>query len=108
MPRKKATDKPVETEAARLVKYAEVVGRTMTAVIQAAEIAVVEVEESIKKYGDLSDHALKEAAVDIALKLLDSWGVSVSGPLADEVVAVVEWAYQQMKQIKRADEAFRV
>jgi hypothetical protein len=86
-----------ETEAERLLKLMEAANNTAQMLVEAAEVAVVEVENSIKKYGDASDEELKASAVEIAAQLLRTWGIAVDQSLLRSLLALVEAAYQRMK-----------
>lgn len=95
-----------ETDAAKKLAYAQAATEVMHQVVKAAQIAVVEVEDALKKHGELSDEMLKEEAVDIVVKLLESWGVVVSPAFLQQIAAVVEWAYQEMKSMRRVEDAY--
>ena len=85
-----------ETEADRLIKVGQASMRLAQLVLEAAQIAVVEVEESLKD-GDMTPEELKQAAVAITAELLDSWGVVVNQAVLSSLFSVVEAAYQQLK-----------
>jgi len=85
-----------ETEADRLIKVGQASMRLAQLVLEAAQIAVVEVEESLKD-GDMTPEELKQAAVTITAELLDSWGVVVNQAVLSSLFSVVEAAYQQLK-----------
>ena len=92
-----------ETEADRLIKLGGVAMNTARMIIRAAEIAVVEVEESLKRDGQLSNEELKNAAVKIAAELLAQWGIAVDQKLLYALMATVEEAYQRMKAAGQPD-----
>jgi len=85
-----------ETESDRLMKVGQASVRLAQLVLEAAEIAVAEVEKSLKD-GDMTPEELKQAAVTIAAELLDSWGIVVNQSLLSSLFAVVEAAYQKLK-----------
>jgi hypothetical protein len=93
-----------ETEAERLIKLGQVSMHTAELIVQAADIAVVEVEEDLKKVGELSDEELKQEAVKVAVDLLANWGIHVDQGLIRTLFAVVESSYQNMK----ADQQFHI
>ena len=86
-----------ESEADRLLKLGEVAMNTARLIVRAAEIAVVQVEESLKKDGELTNQELKGAAIKIAAELLANWGISVDESLLRALAAAIEDAYQRMK-----------
>jgi len=86
-----------ETEAERLLKVGQSSMRVAEMIVQAAEIAVIEVEKSLKKTGEMSNQELKQAAVQITADLLTEWGIVVNRTLIESLFAVVEAAYQRMK-----------
>jgi hypothetical protein len=93
-----------ETEAERLIKLGQVSMHTAELIVQAADIAVVEVEEDLKKASELSDEELKQEAVKVAVDLLANWGIHVDQGLIRTLFAVVESSYQNMK----ADQQFHI
>ena len=86
-----------ESEADRLIKLGEVAMNTARLIVRAAEIAVVQVEECLKKDSELTNQELKEAAIKIAAELLANWGISVDESLLRALAAAIEDAYQRMK-----------
>ena len=95
-----------DSEAKQVLDQAQTVTELMNQILKAAQVAVVEVEEAIKKNQDLPDADLKDQACYIALQILESWGVTVSPELVDQIAAVVEWAYQEMKSMRRVEDAY--
>ena len=87
-----------ETEAARLLKLLDAATQTVDLIAQAAQVAVTEVENGLKKYGNASDEELKAEAIRIAAELLSQWGISVDQALLNSLVAMIEAAYQNMKR----------
>ena len=85
-----------ESEADRLIKVGQSSMRLAQLVLEAAQIAVVEVEESLKD-GEMAPEELKQAAVTIAAELLESWGIVVNQAVLSSLFSVVEAAYQQLK-----------
>jgi len=94
-----------ETEADRLIKVGQASMRLAQLVLEAAQIAVVEVEESLKD-GDMTPEELKQAAVTITAELLDSWGVVVNQAVLSSLFSVVEAAYQQLKAAAKGASTF--
>ncbi len=90
-------DRLGETEAERLMKIGQSSMRVAEMIVKAAEIAVVEVEKSLKESGTMSNEELKQAAVQITADLLTEWGLVVNRSLIESLFAVVEAAYQRMK-----------
>ena len=86
-----------ETESDRLLKVGQASMRVAQMILEAAEIAVLEVEESLKKSGGLTPEELKRSAVTITADLLSNWGMVVNQQLVESLFAVVESAYQKMK-----------
>ena len=87
-----------ETEADRLIKVGQSSMRLAQLVLEAAQIAVVEVEESLKD-GEMAPEELKQAAVTIAAELLESWGIVVNQAVISSLFSVVEAAYQRLKGV---------
>jgi hypothetical protein len=85
-----------ETEADRLIKVGQSSMRLAQLVLEAAQIAVVEVEESLKD-GEMAPEELKQAAVTIAAELLESWGIVINQAVISSLFSVVEAAYQRLK-----------
>ena len=89
-----------ETEADRLIKVGQSSMRLAQLVLEAAQIAVVEVEESLKD-GEMTPEELKQAAVTIAAELLESWGIVVNQAVVASLFSVVEAAYQRLKGVAK-------
>ena len=89
-----------ETEADRLIKVGQSSMRLAQLVLEAAQIAVVEVEESLKD-GEMAPEELKQAAVTIAAELLESWGIVVNQTVISSLFSVVEAAYQRLKGVAK-------
>jgi hypothetical protein len=90
-------DKFGETRSQQLINLGQAAMQTASLIVQAAEIAVVEVENDLKQNADLSNEELKEEAVHIAVDLLANWGIVVDEALVRVMFSVVESAYQRMK-----------
>ena len=87
-----------ETEADRIVKLSgQRVARTRQ-YIDAANVAVVAIENGVKKYGTVSDEELQKAALDIMLRTLEEWGIVVSPSNVSAMAGLVEYAYQALKE----------
>ena len=82
------------------LKKAESITELMNQVIQAATIAVTEVDATMKETEGMSNVELKAYAVDVAIDILQGWGITVTPAMANQLGAVIEWAYQQLKANK--------
>jgi hypothetical protein len=90
-----------KSKAEELVKYAQVTANTLRMFMQAAEIAVTDVENDLKKYGDATPEGLKKAAAEKAAELLKAWGVFVPEDTVGVLLTMVEDAYQRLKASKQ-------
>ncbi len=89
-----------ETQAKKLVLFGQVAAQNAYMYLEAAKIAVVEIENGLKKAGDATDAELKQSAVELTGKILSSWGIYVDQSLIATLIATVEAAYQKMKAEK--------
>jgi hypothetical protein len=85
-----------ETEADRLIKVGQSSMRLAQLVLEAAQIAVVEVEESLKD-GEMAPEELKQAAVTIAAELLESWGIVINQAVISSLFSVVAVSLKKLK-----------
>ncbi len=90
-----------ETQAKKMVAYGQLAAHTAYVYMEAAKIAVVEIENGLKKAGESTDAELKAAAAELAGKILSSWGIYVDQSLIATLIATVEAAYQKMKAEKQ-------
>jgi hypothetical protein len=86
-----------ETKADRLLKVMRASTETARLVTEAANIAVVEVEKSLKKAEGMTDEELKQSAVALARNILENWGVYVDEDMISMLFATIEAAYQGLK-----------
>jgi hypothetical protein len=89
-----------KSKADDLVKYAQVAAQTSLLFMRAAEQAVVDVENDLKQFGDMSPSELKQAAAEQAKAILEAWGVFVSDDMLSALLSMVEEAYQRLKASK--------
>jgi hypothetical protein len=94
-----------KSKADELVKYAQVAANTAHMFVQAAETAVTDVENDLKKYGEASPAELKQAAAQKAAEILKAWGVPVSEDMMGALLTMVEDAYQRLKATKQLYQA---
>ena len=90
-----------ETQAKKLIAYGQMAAHTAYLYMEAAKVAVVEIENGLKKAGESTDAELKQAAVDLTGQILSSWGIHVDPSLIATLIATVEAAYQKMKAEKQ-------
>ena len=90
-----------ETQAKKLVLFGQSAAHTAYVYMEAAKIAVVEIENGLKKAGESTDAELKQSAVELTGKILSSWGIYVDPNLIATLIATVEAAYQKMKAEKQ-------
>ena len=90
-----------ETQAKKLIAYGQMAAHTAYLYMEAAKVAVVEIENGLKKAGESTDAELKQAAVDLTGQILSSWGIHVDPSLIAALIATVEAAYQKMKAEKQ-------
>ncbi len=90
-----------ETQAKKLIAYGQMAAHTAYLYMEAAKVAVVEIENGLKKAGESTDAELKQAAVDLTGQILSSWGIHVDPSLVATLIATVEAAYQKMKAEKQ-------
>ncbi len=86
-----------KSKADDMVKYAQVATQTALLFTQAAEQAVVDVENGLKAYGQASPAELKQAAAAKAREILKAWGVFVDDSMLDALLSMIETAYQRLK-----------
>ncbi len=89
-----------KSKADELLKYAQVAAQTALLFAQAAEQAVIDVENDLKQYSDLEPAELKKAAIEKAQAILKAWGVFVDETMLNALASMIEAAYQRMKAEK--------
>ena len=67
-----------------------------------ADQAVTEVVCTLKNYQDVPDEQLKAEAARIMTDILKAWGVYVDPKAMSAILAMVEAAYQRLKEVKAA------
>lgn len=92
------------TEAKRLLDFMQANTHAADLFLAAARQAVTEVENTLKRYKDLTDAELKDEAVRIMTEVLNTWGVYVDSKMLSGMLAMVETAYQQLKTDKETHE----
>jgi hypothetical protein len=88
--------------ASSMLEWAQSATHTADMYLKAADQAVTEVEYTLKKYQDVPDEQLKAEAARIMTDILKAWGVYVDPKAMSAILAMVEAAYQRLKEVKAA------